>query len=196
MLLLHQAQDVKHGHDHRLMGDVDQQRMASSGVDERLRQAPRQEAPPGGIDQPAQRGSNQKNAEPGDQGEIVERGITRAVDPERQQPIETDRHALFKKVKRRAEPENENTPSRAGDRPGFLERRSVDQDRDGKQLEDAEPDGRGWVEDVGDRSDSDRHGQEPQAPADIAPGQRAARPRQDDEEPGEEVLGHCPGNRC
>ena len=116
------------------------------------------------------------------------------MDPERQQPIETYRHPFFQQVKYRTEPENKNTPGCAGDRFGFLERRAEDQDRDGEQLEDAEPDGRGRVENVGDRGDSERHGQELQAPAHVAPGQRAARPGKDDEEPGKEMLGYRPGD--
>ena len=168
-ILLHQAQDIKDGQDHRLMEDVDQKRMTSGGVHECLRQAPRQEAPPRGIDRPSERGSDQKNAEPGNQGEIVERGVAWAVDPERQQPIETDLHALLQQVKRRAEPKNEHTPSRAGNRPGFLECCTKDQDRDRKQLEDAEPYGRGRIEHIGDRSENERYGQELQAPAKVAP---------------------------
>ncbi len=112
------------------------------------------------------------------------------MDPERQQPIETYRHPFFQQVKRRTEPENENTPGCPDDRPGFLERRSEDQDRDCEQLEDAEPDSRGRVENVGDSSDRDRHGQELQPPAHVAPGQRAACPAKDDEEPGKEMLGY------
>lgn len=97
-------------------------------------------------------------------------------------------------MKRRTKPENEHTPSRAGDRTGFLERRAEDQDRDSEQLEDAEPDGRGRVENVGDRSDSERHGQKSQTPAHVAPGQRAARPAKHDEEPGKKMLGCRPGD--
>ena len=115
---------------------------------------------------------------------------------ERQQPIETDRHALFNKVKRCAEPENKDTPYRAGDRFGLFEHSTEYQDRNGEKLENAEPDCRGRVENVGDCGYEERYGQEPQAPAHIAAGQRTARPRQDDEKPSEKILGYRPGNGC
>jgi len=73
-------------------------------------------------------------------------------------------------VKYRSEPENERAQNSAGDRLGIHERRAVDQDRNCEQLENAEPDGRGRVEDEGDRGDCERHNQELQAPAHVAPG--------------------------
>lgn len=61
-------------------------------------------------------------------------------------------------------------------------------------MEDAEPDSRGRIVNVGDRRDGERYDKELQTPAQVAPGQCAARPRQDDKKPGKEMLGHQPGD--
>jgi len=151
------------------MEDVDKKRMAAGSIDEHLRQAPGQEAPPGGIDRPSQCGSDQKNPEPWDQRKIVERGVARAVDAERQQPIEVDGHAFFQQVNHRGESQKKNTPDRAGDGLGLLERHAEYQDGNGEKLEDAEPDSRRRVENISDRGDGYRHDKETQTPARVAP---------------------------
>ena len=176
------------------MDDIDQQRMASGGVDERLREAPRQKAAPEGVGRFAQSRADQEDPEPWKQGEIVERREQRAVDPERQKPIEADGHLFVQDPERHPHPKDERAPGGAGDRPGLFEGRAIEQDRDRQALEDPKIDGRGRIEEIGRRSDRERHGQKPQAPAQVAPAHRAADAREDDEEPGEEILSHRPGD--
>ena len=116
------------------------------------------------------------------------------MDPERQQPIEADGQPFFQDRERRAKTNDERAPGGTDDRPGLCESRAIDEHRDRQALEYPEIDGRGRIEDVRCDCDGERYGQKLQAPAHVAPAQRTAHPRQDDEESGEEVLGRRPGH--
>jgi hypothetical protein len=92
-----------------------------------------------------------------------------------------------------AEPDDDRPGRGADDRTGLPKGGAVDEDRDRETLEDAEVDRRCGIEGVCHRGDGERNGQELQAPAHVAPAQRAADAGQDNEEPGEEILGRRPG---
>ncbi len=115
------------------------------------------------------------------------------MDPEGQQPIEADRRSPDERRERGAEPQDQGAAGGAGDRPGLHEQGPVDQHRERQTLEDTEVDGRGRLEHIGDRGNPERDHQELETPADVAPAQRAADPRQHNKEPGEGELGRRPG---
>jgi len=175
------------------MDEVDPQRITAGDVDERLRQSPRQQTAPGGVHPLAQGRAGQEYPEPGEQGEIIEGRERRAGDPEREQPIKADHDALHQGSKHHPQADDDRAPRGACRRPGLIKGRTVDQDRDRQTLEDAEIDGGRRVEDIGDGRDGEGYGEKLQAPADVVPAQRGADPRQDDEEPGEEIMGYRPG---
>jgi len=150
--------------------DVDQQGMPAREIDEGRRQPSPDQAPLRSVSRFPQGRARQKDPEPGEKREIVERGVTRAVDPERQEPVEPDGHALQGEREGRAHAEDGGSGGGTGRRLGSFEGQPVEEDRGPQAVEDPEVDGRGAVKDESHRSE-----------------------QEDDEQGGKEILGREPG---